>query len=174
MKRPGILSIIAVFAVFTVITVIFSSCDSIKGDPLYAGKWQITETINSDNIVYNTVRTLELTKRSFKEIYVIRRESTGKISAIYGMSGNVKVSHSSYIFYLEELGTCVRDEMDICTEEISFFGPGTSYYDENILFYEKAVRCEMEADDTHLWLVRDINNDGDTTDPGEELQFERV
>jgi len=32
----------------------------------------------------------------------------------------------------------------------------------------------FEADDDYLWLVRDINNDTDTDDDWEDVEFERI
>lgn len=156
------------------VSALFNSCESLKDDPAYVGTWQFTETITSDNLVYNTTRTLKLTRRAFEEIYVIRRENSPTISAIYGMSGNIKTSHTSYIFHLQALGTCVRDEMDICTEEVVFYGPGTSHFDENIQYYSTEVTCEIEADQFRLLLIRDLNNDQDTDDQGENIEFEKI
>lgn len=156
------------------ISVLIPSCENMKNDPLYVGIWQFNETIGSDNLVYNTTRTLKLTKRSYEEIYVIRRENAVTISALYGMRGNLLSGHSSFTFSLKELGTCVKDEMDMCTEEVRFYGPGSSHYDENIMYYQREVKCEMEADQFRLLLVRDLNNDGDTDDSGENVLFERI
>lgn len=145
-----------------------------KDDPLYVGTWQYNETKSSDDLVYNTTRTLKLTKRSYEEIYIIKRQNAGTISAIYGMKGNLNASHSCYIFSLKELGTCVRDELEMCIEEVIFYGPGTSYYEENIKYYEIEVKCEIEADESNLLLIRDLNNDGDTDDHGENIEFVRI
>ncbi|MDY0100001.1 MAG: hypothetical protein RBR81_12445 [Bacteroidales bacterium] len=151
-----------------------NSCESLKDDPAYAGTWQYKETITSDNLVYNTTRTLVLTRRTFEEIYVIERENPPVISAIFGMSGDIRTSHTSFIFTLKALGTCVKDEMDMCTEEVAFYGPGTSHFDENIQYYSTEVPCEIDADQFRLRLVRDLNNDQDTEDQGEDIEFERI
>lgn len=155
-------------------SVFLDSCESLKDDPEYVGTWLFTETITTDNLVYNTTRTLKLTKRTFEEIYVIKRENSGIISAIFGMSGDIRTSHTSYIFNLKELGTCIRDELEMCTEEVAFYGPGTSHFDENIQYYSTTVICEIEADQFRLLLIRDLNNDQDTDDQGENIEFERI
>ncbi len=86
------------------------SCESLKDDPAYAGTWQCKETITSDNLVYNTTRTLIPTKKTFEEIYVIKRENSPAISAIFGTNGDIRINQTSYIFSLKALGTCVKDE----------------------------------------------------------------
>ncbi len=173
MKLPGIyllyLSITSLTGVMLLI-----SCESLKDDPVYAGTWQCKETITSDNLVYNTTRTLILTRNTFEEIYVIKRENSPAISAIFGTSGDIRTNHTSYIFILKALGTCVKDEMDMCTEEVAFCGPGTSHFDENIQYYSVEVPCKIEADEFRLRLVRDLNNDRDTEDQGEDIEFERI
>ncbi len=157
-----------------IVLLIVTSCDSGKEDPLYIGTWQYREQIHTDDIVYNTTRTLILTKNTYEEIYFIQRETSGLISGIFGTKGKIGFSRKYIQFRLQALGTCVRDEMDACTDETEWYGEGTSYWNSNLQYYQLLVKGSFEADELTLHLLRDLNNDNDTNDLGEDIVFERI
>lgn len=153
---------------------LLTGCSKFKNDPQFIGTWQFTEQITADDIVYTTTRTLTLAKSSWEETYVIKRQSSADISAIIGTKGTLGMSHTSLVFYLEELGTCVPDEMDKCTDQIIWHEEGSAYWNLNIQYFEKAVPAEYEVTDNALTLRRDLNNDGDFNDTGENVTFQMI
>lgn len=157
-----------------IITAVITSCRSSGEDPLYVGTWQYSATITTDDLVFYTIRTLKLTKSTYEETYLIRRESSGMISGIIGTRGELVPAHTMLTFQLNALGTCVKDELDACTENVVWHSEGSPYWVDNIQFFKSEVGGEIEADETTLWLKRDLNMDGDFEDPGEEVLFERI
>jgi hypothetical protein len=149
-----------------------TSCESLKKDPDYVGAWQFPQQITSDNIVYNTTRTLTLTKDTYEETYVVQRENSSIISAIIGTGGSLGLTHTNLVFTLEKLGTCELDESEVCAGNVQWYGEGTLYWIENKPYFEEKVAGEYEVDGTTLWLTRDLNNDGDIEDTGENVTFE--
>jgi len=147
------------------------SCENLKNEPEYIGKWQMSEKITADEIVYSNTRTLVLTRNTYEEVYVIKRENSTSITAIIGTAGTLVTSHSNLIFNLEELGRCVLDERDVCTDVVQWFGPGSGYYTENIMYFEAEVAGEFEVAGNTLRLIRDLNNDDDLEDTGEDVTF---
>ncbi len=166
-----IFSLILIVTLFTLLT---SSCELLRKDPDYIGTWQFTERITTNSLVYNTTRTLNLTKKTYEETYVIQRENPGTISAIIGTRGNLGMTHSNLVFTLEEIGTCAPDESDACTGDVQWYGEGTQYWLDNIPYFGKKVTGEYEVDETTLRLKRDLNNDGDLADTGEDVTFETL
>lgn len=150
-----------------------SSCEN-KKNPLFVGTWQYIESINSDDIVYNTVRTIVLTKNSYEETFSVRRENSPSFTEILGKKGALTLTRSGLAFSIKELGTCLRDASDICTGNVEWYGEGSQYWAENISLYQLHFPGNLEADETTLWLSRDMNTDGDTDDAGEEIVFERI
>jgi hypothetical protein len=167
-------SILFLLFVVYLLTLIITSCESLKKDPDYIGTWQFNEKINIDNLVYNTTRTLKLTKNTYEETYMIQRENSGTISAIIGTRGSLGLAHTSLLFTLEEIGTCLPDELEVCTEDVQWYGEGTQYWLDNIPYFEKKVAGEYEVNETTLLLTRDLNNDGDIEDTGEDITFEMI
>jgi len=157
-----------------IIILFFPACNKFKNDPQFIGTWQFTEQITADDIVYSTTRTLTLAKSSWEETYIIKRQNSADISAIIGTRGTLGMSHTSLVFYLKELGTCVPDEMDKCTDQISWHGEGSAYWNLNIQYFQKAVPAEYEVNDNALTLKRDLNNDGDFSDTGEDVTFQMI
>lgn len=155
-------------------TLVISSCESLKKDPAYVGEWQYTEQVTTDDMVYNTTRILILTRDTWEETYSIQRENSSAISAIIGTGGSLGLTHTNLIFTLEKLGTCVLDELDVCTGNVQWYGEGTLYWNENKPYFEEKVPGEYEVDGTTLWLTRDLNNDGDIEDTGENVRFEML
>lgn len=169
-ERLSICSII----ILLLITFFIPSCESMKNDPEFIGTWMYTEKITSNGLVYNTSRSMKLTRNSYEETYVIQRENSVTVSAILGTRGDLALTHSNLTFILEELGTCTLDDSDVCTGEVSWYGEGTWYWRDNIQYFEKTVAGEYEVDGATLWLIRDLNNDGDMEDTGEDIIFEKV
>ncbi len=155
-------------------TLLITSCESLKKDPDYVGQWQFIEQITANDIVYTTTRTLTLTKDTYEETYVIRRENSSTISAIIGTRGSLGLTHTNLIFTLGELGTCKLDESEVCTGNVQWYGEGTLYYIENRPYFEETVTGEYDVDGTTLRLTRDLNNDGDIEDTGENVTFEML
>ena len=156
------------------ISLLFSSCEYQKKDPLFAGSWKFSENIVAGDLVYNTTRYLTLTKDTYEEIFIVQRERSGLIAGILGTKGKLAFSRYYMVFMLEELGTCVRDQSDACTEAVQWFGEGTLYWTENSPYFESTVKGEFEAGESTLYLKRDLNNDNDTDDTGEDIKFERI
>lgn len=151
-----------------------TSCEAWKDDPDYIGTWQYNETITANDMVYNTTRTIVFTKKTYEETYLIKRENSSTITAIIGTSGSIARSRSNLVFELKELGTCVPDNMEVCTEEVQWFGEGSFYWNDNIDYFEKKVTGVFEVDGTTLRLSRDLNNDKDFEDTGEDVIFELI
>ncbi len=159
---------------FLLIPLLISSCLDQKDQDLYVGNWQYNQTITSGDVVYNTTRTLQLTKSTYEETYVIMREASGTISGIIGTRGSLSLSHSSLVFELKELGTCERDSVDACTSTVLWYGQGSQYWTDNVQYFGLVVKGDFHADETTLTLKRDLNNDGDTDDVGEDVVFTRI
>ncbi len=152
---------------------VIPSCEN-QEDPPYIGTWQHKEQVNSDGQLYNTTRTLILTRNTYEETYLISRENSGLISGIFGTRGKLAFSRYYMVFKLEELGTCARGQFDTCTEEVEWFGEGTQYWTNNLPFYKMTIKGEYKADELTLHLKRDINDDHDLDDTGEDIEFERI
>jgi hypothetical protein len=166
--------VLLLLLIVTSAALLFTSCESWKKDPRFIGDWQFIEKITADNLVYNTTRTIKLTKNTYEETYVIQRENSAAISAIIGTRGDLGLTHTNLIFTLEEIGTCALDESEACTEDVLWYGAGTQYWTNNISFFERTVVGEYEIIENTLWLIRDLNNDGDSEDAGEDVRFEML
>jgi hypothetical protein len=161
-------------ALILLFTTILPSCENLKKDQDFIGTWQFTEKITSNDLVYNTTRTIILTKNTYEETYVIQRENSSTISAIVGTRGDLTQANSVLTFKLEELGNCAPDESEVCTENVQWFGQGTDYYTDNIKYFETEVAGEFEVSGNTLRLTRDLNNDGDLEDIGEDVTFTMI
>ena len=153
---------------------IISSCDSLNKDPEFIVTWQFTEKITSNDLVYNTTRILVLTENSYEETYTIQRENSAVISVILGTRGKIAMTHSTLVFELKELGTCTLNESEICTGSVQWFGEGSQYWTDNIVYFKKTVTGVFEVTGTTLRLTRDLNRDGDYEDTGEDVTFEKI
>ncbi len=156
------------------ISVVIPSCQSLKDKTLFTGTWQYKGVVTADELVFNTTRTLTLTKKTYEETYVIEREDEEVISGIIGTKGDLIISHSNITFLLKELGTCIPDASDRCTDDVQWYGEASQYWIDNIPYFKISVKGDFEADETTLWLKRDLNNDGDFNDTGEDIEFERI
>jgi hypothetical protein len=156
------------------ISVFIPSCQSLKDDPLFVGTWQFKNMVTANDLTFNTTRTLTLTKKTYEETYVIEREDEGTIMAIIGTKGDLVLSHTNITFLLKELGTCMEDASERCTNNVQWYGEASQYWIDNIPYFEITVKGEFEAGETTLRLKRDMNNDGDLDDTGEDIEFERI
>jgi hypothetical protein len=150
------------------------SCKSLSNDPEFTGTWQFIEKITSDGLAFNTTRTLILTENSYEETYTIQRESSSVISSIIGTKGSLEMGRLNLVFELKELGTCTLNESEICTGNVQWFGDGTKYWTDNIIYFKKTVTGVFEVIGTTLRLTRDLNRDGDYGDTGEDVTFEKI
>ncbi len=80
----------------------------------------------------------------------------------------------SLIFELKELGTCALDNSEICTGNIQWYGDGTQYWTDNIVYFKKTVTGAFEVIGNTLRLTRDLNRDFDYEDTGEDVTFEKI
>jgi len=151
-----------------------TSCENLKNDHQYVGTWQFEEKISTGDLVFNTTRTLKLTKNTYEETYLIQRENSGSASAIIGTSGDLFLAHSNMTFDLKELGTCLVDASGLCTGSVQWYGQGNQYWTDNIPYFRLKVVGEFQADEATLLLTRDLNNDGDIEDTGEDVVFDRI
>jgi hypothetical protein len=174
MIRPIKYPVFFVLIILSLIVIIFPSCESLNKDPEFIGTWQFTEKITSDDLVFNTTRTLILTKNSYEETYTIQRESSALISSIIATKGNLGMARSNLIFELKELGTCALDNSEICTGNVQWYGEGTQYWTDNIVYFKKTVTGVFEVIGNTLRLTRDLNRDFDYEDTGEDVTFERI
>jgi hypothetical protein len=172
-KKP-FMKIFFLIAVLVISAFTNNSCRSLNDNYLFVGTWQYVETLTADEVVYITTRNLQLTKTSYEETYVIQHQNSGTISGIIGTRGHLGKSRYHLTFELNELGTCARDSIDACTSEVVWNAEGTDYWKENIEFFGQIVKGDFKADETTLTLTRDLNNDGDTTDDGENVVFNKI
>lgn len=174
MKRPACYIFTFICLSLPLLFFLLPSCEKGSTDTRYRGTWISNDTILADQTSYITSRTLTLTENSYAEVYIISRESTGAIVMVLGLKGGLSVDDNRLTFKLKELGTCVRDDTERCTDEVAWYGSDTSYYTENIDFFRLTVEGEFEVDGESLLLTRDMNGDGDSEDTGEDLVFTRI
>ena len=72
------------------------------------------------------------------------------------------------------MGDCVKDAQNKCTGSVQWYAKGSAVYNNYIQYLKENVDGEFEVDEDYLWLVRDSNNDGDTDDDWEDMEFERL
>lgn len=159
---------------FLVIILLVPSCLDQKGRNQYIGNWQYVQTVTSGDLTYTTTRTLQLTKNSYEEVYLIQRQESGAVAGITGTRGNLSLTHSDMVFELKELGTCARDTLDACTSQVLWYGEGSQYWTDNVQYFGLVIKGEFQAEEMTLTLRRDLNNDGDTDDSGENIVFNRI
>lgn len=156
------------------ISLTLTTCDRLKDDPLYAGSWQYKDKLYVGDFTYNTTRTLILTKTTYEEIYVIQRDNSSTITTVLGLKGGIEVSGSEMTFRLNAVGECVKDASQNCTSAVQWFAKGSATYNTYIQYLQETIYGEFEAGEDYLWLVRDMNNDGDTEDTDEDIEFDRI
>jgi len=155
------------------LSVIMTRCEWFKNDPLYTGSWEYKDVVYAGDFVYNTTRTLTLTEETFREVYVMQRDNSSTIATILATKGEIEVTGNQISFTLNAVGECLKDAQDKCTSTVEWFPKGSVTYNSYMLYLEETYEGEFEADED-LWLIRDMNNDGDTSDDGEDVEFERI
>jgi len=156
------------------LSVIMTRCEWFKNDPLYTGSWEYKDVVYAGDFVYNTTRTLTLTEETFREVYVMQRDNSSTIATILATKGEIEVTGNQISFTLNAVGECLKDAQDKCTSTVEWFPKGSVTYNSYMLYLEETYEGEFEADEDYLWLIRDMNNDGDTSDDGEDVEFERI
>ncbi len=154
------------------VLLLMASCEKNK-DPLYAGTWEYKTKISAGDLTFNTTRTLILTKKTYQEVYVIQLDNSPDISSILGTRGDLTVSKNKMGFTMNAVGECIKDTENKCTSDVEWFDKGTPTYNDYIQYIRESFTAEFEADQDYLRLIRDMNNDGDTEDTGEDIEFER-
>jgi hypothetical protein len=162
-----------ILTVFFFVLLFLTSCGKIK-DPVFVGTWQYSEQLNADGLVLNTTRTITLSQRTFEETFLVQREGSALVSEIIGTKGDLITTHTGLVFELNELGACKRDLSDNCTGNVEWYSEGSDYWNENIPYFKLIVPGEFQVNGNTLWLVRDLNNDGDSADAGEDITFQRI
>jgi len=157
-----------------ILSITMTKCDWFNSDPLYVGTWQYKDVVYAGDFVYNTTRTLTLSENTYKEIYIMQRDNSSQIATILGLKGELVVDGNMMTFNLNAVGECLKDNEDHCTSSVEWFPKGSATYNTYIQFLEESYEGEYEADEDYLWLVRDMNNDSDTDDDAEDIEFERL
>jgi hypothetical protein len=158
----------------SLVSLTLTTCERLKEDPLYVESWQYKDKVYVGEVAYNTTRTLILTKTTYEEVYVMQRDNSSTITTLLGLKGDLTVSGNKMTFKLTAVGECVKDASQNCTSTVQWFPKGSATYNTYIQYLQETVQSEFEADEDYLWLVRDSNNDGDTEDAGEDIEFERL
>ena len=153
----------------------FHSCDWFTTDPDYIGSWQYTEKGYAGEVAINITHTLKLTEGTFEEIIIYRRDNSSSVMSLLGMKGNLTVDDDEVLFKLTAIGDCLEDSYDKCTATPEWFPKGSPTYNAFLsLGISESFEGTFEADEEYLWLVRDLNNDTDTDDDWEDIEFERI
>jgi len=171
MKRPELPALALIILIPVVILI--HSCKKVR-EPAFVGDWEFEEQVVAGGITYNTSRTLNLSSSTFKEVYIISRQGSDKITSIIGLKGDLIINHSNLVFALKELGTCVKDDLDFCTDVVMWYGDGSQYWNDNVMFFKTSVYGEFETAGASLHLSRDLNDDGDFDDPGEDILYNKI
>jgi len=154
-------------------TFALTSCEKLKKDPLYVGTWEFSTLVTAGDLTFNTTRTLILTKKTYQEVYVIQLDNSPDISSILGTRGDLTVSKNKMGFTMNAVGECIKDTENKCTSDVEWFDKGTPTYNDYIQYIRESFTAEFEADQDYLRLIRDMNNDGDTEDTGEDIEYTR-
>jgi hypothetical protein len=165
------------FSIKTMLVVlILLSCGSEEEEDAlhYPGTWQFKDKIYSGELVFNTTRTLILTRTTYQEIYVVQRDNSSDVMTLLGLKGDISVNGNFMTFQLSAIGECVKDNTEQCTSAVQWFQKGSSTYNSYLQFVREQFTSEFYADEDSLWLIRDMNNDSDTDDPGEDIEFLRL
>lgn len=164
---------LALILLFTVSS--FHSCDWFTTDPDYIGTWQYTEKEYAGEVAINITHTLKLTEGTFEEIIIYRRDNSSSVMSLLGLKGTISVDNDEVFFKLTAIGDCLEDSYDKCTATPEWFPKGSPTYNTYLsLGMSESFEGTFEADEDYLWLVRDMNNDTDTDDDWEDMEFERI
>jgi len=153
----------------------FPACDWFRADPEYIGTWQYTEKTYAGEVAINITHTLKLNEDTFEEVIIYRRDNTSTVMSLLGLKGNISVNDNEVIFTLTAIGECLKDSYDKCTATPEWFPKGSPNFNAFLLLgIAESFDGTFEADEDYLWLVRDLNNDTDTDDDWEDIEFERI
>lgn len=153
----------------------FHSCDWFTTDPDYIGTWQYTEKGYAGEVAINITHTLKLTEGTFEEVIIYRRDNSSAVMSLLGLKGSIRVDDNEVQFTLTAIGECLKDNNDRCTTTPEWFQKGSATYNTYLsLGMSESFEGTFEADEYYLWLVRDLNNDTDTDDDWENIEFERI
>jgi hypothetical protein len=172
-EKIGFNRVTSIVTIF-LLSLLMTKCEWFRDDPLYVGVWQYKDVVSAGEFTYNTTRTLTLTKDTYEEIFVMQRDNSSTIATTLALKGDLEVDGDKMTFNLTAVGDCVKDVQDKCTSQVEWFAKGSSTYNTYIQYLEESYEGEFEADEDYLWLVRDMNNDSDTEDDGEDIEFERL
>lgn len=151
------------------------SCETLKEDPLFVGTWQFKDKIYSGDVVINSNHTLKLTKSTFEEIIVYQRDNSSSVMSLVGMKGNISAKGTKITFTLTAFGECQKDASDKCTSSVEWYAKVSAKYNGYAaLGLQEIYTGDADADEDYLWLVRDMNNDSDTEDTWEDIEFEQL
>jgi len=151
------------------------SCDRLGEDPDYIGTWQYTEKTYMGEVTVNITHTLKLTDGYFEEVIIYRRDNTSAVMTLLGLKGSISVSNDELNFTLTAVGECLKDAVNNCTATVEWFPKGSQTYNDYLTIgMSESFSGTFEADEYYLWLVRDMNNDTDTDDDWEDIEFERL
>jgi hypothetical protein len=170
----GIKSLIYIM-ILLIVSVIIPSCETLKEDPLFIGTWQFKDKIYSGELVINTTHTLIITKTTFNEVLIYQRDNSSTIMTLIGLKGDIEINGNELTFKVSSFGECLKDAHDNCTSTPEWFAKGTETFNDYLsLGIQETFQGDFEADEDYLWLVRDMNNDGDTEDSMEDIEFDRI
>ena len=158
-----------------IVSLIIPSCETLKDDPLYIGTWQYKDKIYSGELIINTTHTLIITKTTFHEVLIYQRDNSNTVMTLMGLKGDIEINDNEMTFKVSAFGECLKDEHDNCTSTPEWFAKGTETYNDFLsLGMQESFKGEFEADENYLWLLRDMNNDSDTEDNWEDIEFGRL
>jgi hypothetical protein len=161
--------------ILLIVSVIIPSCETLKEDPLFIGTWQFKDKIYSGELVINTTHTLFITKTTFNEVLIYQRDNSSTIMTLIGLKGDIEINGNELTFKVSSFGECLKDAHDNCTSTPEWFAKGTETFNDYLsLGIQETFQGDFEADEDYLWLVRDMNNDGDTEDSMEDIEFDRI
>jgi hypothetical protein len=170
----GIKSLINIM-ILLIVSVIIPSCETLKDDPQYIGSWQYKDKIYSGELVINTTHTLILTKTTFHEVLIYQRDNSSTVMTLIGLKGDIEINGNEMTFKVSAFAECLKDASNNCTSTPEWFAKGTETYNDYLsLGMKETFQGEFEADEDYLWLVRDMNNDSDTEDSMEDIEFDRI
>lgn len=163
------------FLPLIVLMISFPACDWFRVDPEYIGTWQYTEKTYAGDVAINITHTLKFNEDTFEEVIIYRRDNTSSVMSLLGLKGSISVDDNEVIFTLTAIGECLKDSYDNCTAIPEWFPKGSPDYNAFLsLGIVESFDGTFEADEDYLWLVRDLNNDTDTDDDWEDIEFERI
>lgn len=158
-------------ALFTAVF-FFSTCEE-ETNPVYAGKWECIQKEYLGDFTFNITRTLILSKSGFEDIEIWKLDNSSDISSIRATKGTMAVNDDEITFTITEVGICVKNASNKCTDQIQYFPKGHTEFTNYVNAYAEIYTGEFEADEDYLYIQRDLNDDDDYDDMSEELDYDR-